>query len=676
LFAKITKGSGLRGALEYDFAPAKSGEPRAEFICGTLFGTPRQMAKQAAPFRALRQVANPIWRVALAADPNDGVFSATQWEAVAHDFLKGMGLADPSQAAWCAVRHTDRDHDHLHLTVVRVLKNGTLFSIQNDAFKAKKVTAELEQKYQLATHSRERAERRAPSISETSAKKRNGKMSSKEQIQQLVDQILVDAGGEIEFAELQKKLAEKGIELKDSVTQKGRLQGFSYLDKATGVAVSGSKLGADYSLGLLTRGVKYSPQNAPKVDEKEVPAEPKKTIPPQHNPAEQITHSAAIKTWGFDSRNAIESGALASPFGIVCAAAAELAIKLIAIGVELFRAILRWLNKLLGKFGLAVGGNEPTRSIQIAPQGSFIDVPSRIVPDPLLISQAAYEINAVAEAVSQNDSSLLPESAKSLSEFFEKQVSAEQTEADPFQFFGDEPELHTAEQEPTPAKPLAWPGLKAAAEAHHAAAQALAKARAAQGEDNDIWDGLPEATKAESQAELALLKVQDESKKWLAASFGNRAAAALGGNPYLQDVKAAEALLAHRRAELVAAQRDEASKPKRQTFAAPELILAEQKAAENLTAARVALMKLALKNLALVRQNPIQIPMATELETSIKREIGSYVFRRDNSILESKIAQLKAAVEAERRRQNPAPYDAEAEEEMQKLRTETEAAPK
>jgi hypothetical protein len=674
LFAKITKGSGLRGALEYDFAPAKSGEPRAEFICGTLFGTPRQMAKQAAPFRALRQVANPIWRVALAADPNDGVFSATQWEAVAHDFLKGMGLADPSQAAWCAVRHTDRDHDHLHLTVVRVLKNGTLFSIQNDAFKAKKVTAELEQKYQLATHSRERAERRAPSISETSAKKRNGKMSSKEQIQQLVDQILVDAGGEIEFAELQKKLAEKGIELKDSVTQKGRLQGFSYLDKATGVAVSGSKLGADYSLGLLTRGVKYSPQNAPKVDEKEVPAEPKKTIPPQHNPAEQITHSAAIKTWGFDSRNAIESGALASPFGIVCAAAAELAIKLIAIGVELFRAILRWLNKLLGKFGLAVGGNEPTRSIQIAPQGSFIDVPSRIVPDPLLISQAAYEINAVAEAVSQNDSSLLPESAKSLSEFFEKQVSTEVTEADPFQFFGDEPELHAPA--PTPAKPLAWPALKLAAEAHHIAEEALAKARAAQTEGADIWGGVDEAAKAEDAARCSLLKIQDESNKWLAASFGNRAAAALGGNPYTADIKAAEALLARRRGELAAAQRDEASKPKRKVFAAPELVFAEKAAAENLAAARVSFMAVARKNLEIVRQNPMQTPICAELELQIFRGVRGYAHTGDNSVLESKIAALKAAVEAERRRQNPEPYNPDAEEEMQKIRAEIKAAPK
>jgi Relaxase/Mobilisation nuclease domain len=679
LFAKISKGArtSLRGALQYDFAPAKNGEARAEFICGSLFGTPKQMSRQAAPLRGLREVAHPIWRVALSADPKDGVLSAAKWEALAHDFLKGMGLTDPSQAAWCAVRHSDRDHDHLHITACRVLKDGTLFSIQNDAFKAKKVTAELEQKYQLATHSRERAERRAPSISETKSAGRKGKnMSSKEQIQSFVDEILANAGGEIDFAELQKRLLEKGIELKDSVTLKGRLQGFSYLDRAAGVAVSGSKLGADYSLGLLARGVKYTPPNSPKADEKDVPAEPKRTIPQTTNSAEQITHSAPAKSWSWDSRNTIESGALASPFGIVCAAAAELAIKLIAMGVELFRAILRFLNKLLGKFGLAVGGNEPTRSIQIAPASNYIDVPSRVVPDPLQIEAAAAEINAVADAVAKNDSTLLPESAKHLSEFFEKQGDTEQIETDPFTFFGDEPELHYPTPEPAKAKPLGRV-LREAAEAHHIAAQALAKARAAAAEeDTNIWGGLPEATKAEDQAHGALLKVQDDSKLWLAASFGNRAAAALGGNPYMADIKAAEALLGQRRAELAAARRDEASKPKRAVFAAPELILAEQKAAENLSAAKVALLNLARKNLATVRQNPMQMPLAAELEVQIKRGVGDYSFGRDNSILELKIARLKAAVEAERRRQNPAPYDPEAEAEMQKLLTESEGAPK
>lgn len=386
------------------------------------------------------------------------------------------------------------------------------------------------------------------------------------------------------------------------------------------------------------------------------PSELKSTLA-QHL-SEQTTQTAQVAKWSWDSRNVIESGALSSPFGIVCAAVAELAAKLIAIGIEIFRAIWAWISKKLGLLGLGGTANEATRSFQIAPQNGIIDVPSRIVPVPLLIKQTAEEINAVADAVAKNDSSLLPKSAQYLAEYFEKQNSAEQVEADPVHYFGDEPELHTAEREQELAKPLAWPALKAAAEAHHLAAQALAKARALALETDDIWGGVPEASKAEDQAHGALLKVQDESKLWLAASFTNRAAAALGGNPYLVDIKAAEALLARHRAELAAAQKYEARKPARPVKHAPiELVFAEKSAVERLAAARVVFMVVARKNLAFVRQNPMQIPLANELETQIQRGIDCYVLARDNSLLESKIAQLKAAVEAERERQNPVAYE-------------------
>jgi hypothetical protein len=160
------------------------------------------------------------------------------------------------------------------------------------------------------------------------------------------------------------------------------------------------------------------------------PSAPKQSIPPAQYSAEQITQTPTkteVSRWGFDTSKSIDvdRSGLNSPYGLACAAVAELAIKLIAMGVELFRALLRWLNKLLGKFGLGVGGNEATRSIRIAPAANYIDAPSRILPNPLQIETAASEINQVAAAIEKNDASLLPESAKSLSEYFEKQDSSE-----------------------------------------------------------------------------------------------------------------------------------------------------------------------------------------------------------------------------------------------------------
>jgi hypothetical protein len=670
---KITTGASIRACFEYDLKSKNADDPPGEWVSGTVIGTARAMAKAAAVYRQLRpDCKKAIWSCSLSLPPSDGRREAAEWGQIAESFLRKMGV-DIKTHAWAAHRH-QHDNDHIHIRLCRISSSGMLWNQEHSAKRAIAACAELEVEFDLATHDRTPANKKRPTMAEEQIFNRKGIPMSRTTIQKEVDLIIAAHPQGIYFAELQALLAARQIDVQPYAPG-GVLKGVSYLHDS--VKWPGSKIGSDYSAGLTSRGVRYSSE-VPQADT--APAEPKRTIPQTTIPAEQITHSAPVKTWTFDTnggKDLIESGAMSSPFAIVCIALSELAIKLARMGAELFRAVWAWLSKKLGLVGLGGTSDEATRSFRIAPHDGIIDVPSRVVhvQNPLLISKTAQEINAVAESLAKNDSALLPESARSLAEYFEKQDSTEQT-ADPFQFFGDEPELHTAEQEPTPAKPPLGRVLKAAAEAHHLASQAIAKARAAQGEDTDIWDGLPEATKAEDAAHGALLKVQDDSKKWLAASFGNRAAATLGGNPYAADLKAAEALLARRRAELATAKQDEASRTKRPVFTSPELILAEKAAAENLMAARVALMNAARKNLALVRQNPMQIQNATELEATIKREIGSYVFGRDNSLLETKIAQLKVFVEAERLRQNPAPYDAEAEEGMQKLRAETEAAPK
>jgi Relaxase/Mobilisation nuclease domain len=668
---KITTSASIRSCFAYDLGSKNAADPPGEWVAGSVIGSAREMAKATSIYRQLRpDCKKAIWSCSLSLPPADGRREAAEWGQIAEAFLKKMGV-DTKTHAWAAHRH-QHENDHIHIRLCRISSSGSLWNQEHSAKRAIKICGELEGEFNLESHDRTPAKKKRPTMAEEQIFNRKGIPMSRTTIQAAVDSILKEHPQGIDFAELQALLAARQIDVQPYAPG-GVLKGVSYLHDS--VKWPGSKIGSDYSAGLPARGVRYSAE-APKADTP--PAEPKKTIPRTTAPTEQFTRSVPSKTWTFDSKNAIESGALASPFGIVCAAAAEFAIKLIAIGVEMFCAILRWLNKLLSKIGLNVGGSEPARNVQIAPQANFIDVPSRIVPDPLLIEAAAAEINAVAAAIEKNDSTLLPESAQNLAEYFEKQDSTEETETDPFNFFGDEPELRIAAQEPaTPAAPpKPWPALKAAAEAHHTAAQALAKARAAAAEDDGLWGGVKEAATAVDQAHGAFLKVQDESKLWLASSFANRAAAALGGNPYTAAIKAAEALLARRRAEVATAQRDEASKPKRQSFAAPELVLAEKEAAENLTAARIALLNLARKNLTFIRQNPMQISLAVELEVRIKRGIGDYVFGRNNSALEACIAQLRAAVEAERLRQNPALYDPEHDAEVEKFRSEIESAPK
>lgn len=273
MIAKISVGNGLRGSLKYDFAPAKDGEPRARYIGGTLEGTPREMAAQAGPLRALRpEVKNPIWRCSLSLPPSERQVSDAEWKIIAHDFLKEMGVqADIS--AWCAVRHSDREHDHIHISLLRIQADGKLWDRAHDVRRAIAATARLEQKYGLLSHARERpprppkpsqSENFSPSPTPFQPKPKKGqKMSVISKIQSEVDLVLTAAGvGGMTVAELKKRLLAKQILLQETRTKQGKVMGFRYRcdDSAW---ISASQIGSEYGLGLAARGVDFSEQSSP-----------------------------------------------------------------------------------------------------------------------------------------------------------------------------------------------------------------------------------------------------------------------------------------------------------------------------------------------------------------------------------------------------------------------------
>jgi hypothetical protein len=261
MIAKISVGKGLRGALNYDFSHSKDGQPRARLVAGSLNGTPRQMAEQAAPFRALRpEIKNPIWRCSLSLPPAERQISDSDWQKIAQNFLEEMG-ADPTKFAWCAIRHDDRDHDHIHISLVRIQSDGQLFDRARDVPRAIAATKKLEQKHQLLTHPRPGDDRPRSTDSPTQPNQTKGKkMSVIQKIQTAVDQILIDHP-KIDFAELKDELKKRGIVIEAARTKSGKLQGVRYQinsdDGKSSPPISGSAIGRDYSLGLAERGVDF-----------------------------------------------------------------------------------------------------------------------------------------------------------------------------------------------------------------------------------------------------------------------------------------------------------------------------------------------------------------------------------------------------------------------------------
>jgi hypothetical protein len=540
-----TSGASIRSALAYDQA-SKNGEPPGEWVAGTLIGTPREMAKHTAMYRQLRpDCKKAIWSCSLSLPPSDGRREAAEWGQIAEAFLQKMGV-DRKTHAWAAHRHTHHN-DHIHIRLCRISSSGTLWNQEHSAKRAIAACSELEDEFHLVTHDRTPAKKKRLTMAEEQIFNRKGIPMSRTTIQSAVDSIIADHPQGIEFAELQALLAARQIDIQ-AYAPGGVLKGVSYLHDS--VKWPGSKIGSDYSAGLTSRGVRYGAE-APRQDTP--PAEQKKTIPPAQRAAEQVTYSVPAKTWTFDGKNAIESGSMSSPFSMVAAAVMELAAKLIALGIKMWRAILEWLGRKLGIAGLGMTSNEAARSVQIAPQSTVIDVPSRVVPDPQLLSQTAAEINAVGDAVENNNSSLLPESAQDLAEYFNTHDSAEQVEADPFDFVSP---LH-GDQEHEQATPTPLSLFLAAKTAHAAAQIALKKTMDSDegGGVGDIWGGreIRDQKVQELRAATAkLTAIKSEGKAWEDHSFVNKMAGKIGGNPHDASEAQAQTKVAKLAAELKA----------------------------------------------------------------------------------------------------------------------------
>lgn len=255
---KVTTGAGLRGAFDYDFS-SKNGEPRAEYIGGTLFGSPREMSAQAGALRALRpDCKKPVFRVSLSLPPTDGQLRTDQWLSIVESFMREMGI--PETAAWCAVRHTDRDHDHIHFTLLRILPDGSLWNQEHSAKRAIAVCQVIEKEFELSSHSRQKTGKARPSRAEIEISNRKGTEMSREHIQMAVDAYFSQLDNVVHSSDFEKDLKGVGIDV-EFYAPKGHLKGVSYTYK--GVRWPGSKIGRDYSAGLIERGLIF------KVDENE-----------------------------------------------------------------------------------------------------------------------------------------------------------------------------------------------------------------------------------------------------------------------------------------------------------------------------------------------------------------------------------------------------------------------
>ena len=256
--AKVSRGGGFRGALNYVFDAGSEAThtKNAERVAGNMAGdSPRELAQEFAAVRQLRpDIEKPVWHCSLSLPAGERL-SADKWETVAGDFMQRMGF-DQDATPWVAVRHQDTDNDHIHILASRVSLDAKVWLGQWEARRAIEATQALEQAHGLTLTpglGEARAEKKQLTAQEINMAVRTGNEPPRQQLQRLLDEAIKDKPTAPELAE---RLQAAGVGVRANIASTGRMNGFSF--ELEGVQFKSSDLGKGYTWGSLqTAGVTY-----------------------------------------------------------------------------------------------------------------------------------------------------------------------------------------------------------------------------------------------------------------------------------------------------------------------------------------------------------------------------------------------------------------------------------
>lgn len=243
MIGKQTKGKSFRGVLNYLHDHESS-----RIIGGNMAGdTPRVMSAEFAVARKLNpRLEKAVYHSSLSLPLGEHLDDET-WNALASDYIKGM---DFTQCQYVVYRHSDKDHDHIHIVASRIrITDGTTVSDSWDYVRSEQLIRDLETKYKLTpTHSSNQKRKRGQTSGEMRLIERTGTRSVRDLLQTIIDK---ETSKPTSMPELVGRLKNKGIDAKITVTRTGKIKGISY--QLDGVATSGTHLGKAYTFNGLQK---------------------------------------------------------------------------------------------------------------------------------------------------------------------------------------------------------------------------------------------------------------------------------------------------------------------------------------------------------------------------------------------------------------------------------------
>ncbi|AFZ10929.1 Relaxase/mobilization nuclease family protein (plasmid) [Oscillatoria nigro-viridis PCC 7112] len=253
MIGKQIKGTGFRGCLNYVL-----GKKDAALIGGTMCGqTPEELAAEFGIARQLRpNLKVAVFHATLSVDSTEKLEDSEEndqrWLALAANYMKAMEF-DNNQYA--VVKHSDTEHDHIHIVASRICLDGGVVDDSWDYYKSQETIRQLERNYNLETVTPSwETDKRAQTTGEHRYLQSKGNKSVRVQLQDLIDEVSQDNPSMPEFVE---RLQQQAVEVQVGLTRTGFSKGISY--NLDGVALSGTQLGKAYTFcGLQKhRGVSY-----------------------------------------------------------------------------------------------------------------------------------------------------------------------------------------------------------------------------------------------------------------------------------------------------------------------------------------------------------------------------------------------------------------------------------
>ncbi|MBW4568816.1 MAG: relaxase/mobilization nuclease domain-containing protein [Tolypothrix carrinoi HA7290-LM1] len=287
MIGKQIKGTDFYGCLDYVL-----GKEGAELIGGNMVGeTPAELSQEFQlsmqrheRTRTKKPTRKVVYHATLSVPAEETLFNET-WCAIAENYLQGMGFDDNQ---YILARHTDTEHNHVHIVASRLRLSGSTVSEWQDYKRSEELIRDLEKKYELtpASSSFEK-DRRSPTTGERRLFSRTGETSVRKKLQDTIDQLTEDSPT---MPDLVQQLKDQGIDVRVSPTPTKEM-GISY--QLNGVAFSGTHLGKAYTFKGLQkyRGVSYSEKQRQEVVEQALRSPAKE----QQQQQAQLAHQNQIR---------------------------------------------------------------------------------------------------------------------------------------------------------------------------------------------------------------------------------------------------------------------------------------------------------------------------------------------------------------------------------------------